>query len=93
MQVQVRNALESDKKQLIELVARFWAEHSRMLNGDTSLDYDAAKKEVHQYMENPQSGYHVAVDQESSTLIGFRRWEEHNDYYFTRELYVKKGKT
>lgn len=85
----VRSAIETDKEQIIVLVTEFWAEHRSLLNSNYKLDYDVTATEVQKKYANPNTGYIVAVKQTTNKIVGFRRWELHDGFYFSKEMYVK----
>ena len=58
-----------------------------MLGGKGNFTPEDAVNEARKYLNRKDMGYFVAVDS-SNRLVGFRRWELHDDFYFTRELYV-----
>lgn len=87
MRIEIREASKDDMGRLIPLVCEFRNEHSTMLRGKSTFTINDAEEEVKRYMEAENTGYFVAVGSQSQ-LIGFRRWELHDEFYFTRELYV-----
>ena len=58
-----------------------------MLGGRATPAPTAALSQVKGYMVGENTGYLVALDSEDRVL-GFRRWEYVDGFYFTRELYV-----
>ena len=88
MRVIVREATREDLERLAPLVQGFWQEHSEMLGGPGEYcTPEEAREEVQKYLSREDTGYFVAV-YSSGRFVGFRRWELHDDFYFTRELYV-----
>lgn len=88
MQLTIREATLEDLEKLAPLVQGFWQEHNEMLGGPG--DYytlEEALQEAKKHLSREDSGYFAAVDS-SGRFVGFRRWELHDDFYFTRELYV-----
>jgi len=87
MEIRIREASKKDIRTLTQLVFEFRNEHSRMLGGGSNFTINDAKEEVERYMKMRDTGYFVAADSENR-LLGFRRWELHDGFYFTRELYI-----
>lgn len=87
MGIRIREATKEDIDNLAQLVLNFRNEHSRMIGGEGTFILDDAMEEVRRYLARDDTGYFVALDS-SDKLIGFRRWELHDDFYFTRELYI-----
>jgi GNAT superfamily N-acetyltransferase len=83
----IREATAADLTPLSRLYRAFRNEHSRMIGGPGELSQDAAREEVGGHLKRRDTGYWVAVAAEGE-LIGFRRWELGDGFYFTRELYV-----
>jgi len=88
MAVIIRETFKDDINDLAQLVLEFRKEHTQMLGGKCTLTLDEAVEEVKEHLDKEDSGYFVAVDSLSNQLIGFRRWELHEGFYFTRELYI-----
>lgn len=89
MTVRIRDARQQDLEQLATLVAAFHEEHSRMIGGDSTRSTGEIAEEVEQFLDCDNGGYILAVAA-SGDLVGFRRWELHDGFYFTRELYVAR---
>ena len=88
MHVTIREATLEDVERLAPLVQGFWQEHNEMLGGPGEYcTLEEAREEAQKYLSREATGYFVAVDS-SGRVVGFRRWELHDDFYFTRELYV-----
>jgi len=88
MRVRIREANLGDLDQLVPLVQEFWQEHNEMIGGPGEYcTLEEASQEARKYLNREDSGYFVAVDS-LGKLVGFLRWKLHNDFYFTRELYV-----
>jgi GNAT superfamily N-acetyltransferase len=88
MRVRICEANLGDLDRLAPLVQGFWQEHNEMLGG--AGDYytlEEALEEVKKHLSREDSAYFVAIDS-SGRFVGFRRWKLHDDFYFTRELYV-----
>jgi len=88
MGVLIREATDNDRDDLTRLLLDFRNEHSRMIGGEGSVTLDEAADEVQENLGRQDTGYCVALDSASKRLFGFRRWELHDEFYFTRELYV-----
>lgn len=84
----IREALRGDVDKLARLLLAFRTEHSQMIGGKGSFTLDQAREEVKENLHRQDSGYFIALDSSSNQLVGFRRWELHDGFYFTRELYV-----
>ncbi len=88
MELTIREATLEDLDRLVPLVQGFWQEHNEMLGGPGEYyTLEEARKEAEKHLSRKDSGYFVAVDS-SGRFLGFRRWELHEDFYFTQELYV-----
>jgi GNAT superfamily N-acetyltransferase len=87
----VREALTDDTDDLARLLLAFRNEHSQMIGGKGSFTLDQATEEVQGNLRRQDSGYFAALDSSSNRLVGFRRWELHDGFYFTGELYVIPG--
>ena len=48
---------------------------------------DQATEEARTNLESDAAGYILAIDS-GRRVVGFRRWENHEGFHFTRELYV-----
>jgi GNAT superfamily N-acetyltransferase len=83
----IREAGKRDLKHLAGLVVAFHEEHSRMIGGETQRKVGEVEDEVAKFLESQNDGYMVAVSA-AEEIVGFRRWELHDGFYFTRELYV-----
>lgn len=88
MGVLIREATDNDMDDLTRLLLDFRNEHSRMIGGEGSVKLDEAADEVQENLGRQDTGYCVALDSASKRLAGFGRWELHDEFYFTRELYV-----
>ena len=88
MAIVIREALRDDMDNLARLLLAFTNEHSQMIGGKGSFTLDQAIEEVKENLHRQDSGYFIALDSSSNQLVGFRRWELHDGFYFTRELYV-----
>jgi|Deesub1362A_J573_1020465.scaffolds.fasta_scaffold04234_2 GNAT superfamily N-acetyltransferase len=86
IKVKIREGTFSDIEYLAPLVKRFWEEHNELLGEKREYPLNKAIEEVKRNMSRKDSGYFLAVYSEK--IIGFRRWELHEGFYFTRELYV-----
>ena len=84
----IREAIRDDTDDLARLLLAFRNEHSRMIGGKGSFTLDQAREEVKGNLGRKDSGYFAALDSSSNELVGFRRWELHEGFYFTGELYV-----
>lgn len=87
MKVEIREATLQDIELLAQLVSQFWEEHSRKLGSERRIAPSKAQDEVQRFLSAQNSGYFIALDEHQQPL-GFRRWEYHDEFYFTRELYV-----
>jgi len=87
MGIRIREVTKEDIENFAQLVLNFKNEHSHMIGGEGIFMLDDAMEEVRRYLARDDTGYFVALDS-SDKLIGFRRWELHDDFYFTRELYI-----
>jgi len=88
MPIMIREALRGDRDNLARLLLAFSNEHSQMIGGKGSFTLDQAREEVKRNLRRRDSGYFAALDSSSNQLVGFRRWELRDGFYFTRELYV-----
>ena len=88
MPIMIREALRDDTDNLALLLLAFSNEHSQMIGGKGSFTPDQAREEVKRNLRRQDSGYFAALDSSSNQLVGFRRWELSDGFYFTRELYV-----
>lgn len=91
MPIMIREALRDDADDLARLLLAFRNEHSQMIGGNGSFTLAQATEEVQGNLGRQDSGYFVALDSPSNQLVGFRRWELHENFYFTGELYVIPG--
>ncbi len=62
-----------------------------MIGGKGAFELKEAIEEAKTYLDRKDTGYFVVAGSSSNRLIGFRRWELHDGFYFTRELYVAPG--
>jgi len=88
MAILIREATDNDRDDLARFVLDFRNEHSRMIGGEGSVTLDEAADEVQENLRRCDTGYFVALDSASQRPVGFRRWELHDEFHFTRELYV-----
>lgn len=86
MEIKIREANEEHVEELSKLVCNFWNEHEALLGGKGNFNIDHCRKEVRKYMNMKNAGYFVAIN--DGKIIGYRRWEFYDDFYWTRELYV-----
>ncbi len=84
----IREALRDDTDNLARLLLAFRNEHSQMMGGKGSFTLEQAREEVKGNLHRQDSGYFAALNSSSNQLVGFRRWELCDGFYFTRELYV-----
>ncbi len=87
MKVKILEATKDHILALSHLVHAFWNEHASLLGRKSSVTLKDAEREVRKYLEMENAGYFIAVDN-GEKIVGFRRWELHEDFYWTRELYV-----
>ena len=87
MSITIRDASTRDLDQLIPLVVAFHHEHSRMIGSRSTRSLVAIGEEVRRFLTMSTGGYMVAVSG-TGKLVGFRRWELHDGFYFTRDMYV-----
>lgn len=87
MKIKIRVISNKDIDSLSQLVLGFKNEHSRMIGGKKTIKLKDALREVKQHIQRKNTGYFVAVNTKNQ-LIGFRRWELLDGFYFTRELYI-----
>jgi len=87
LEVRIRVAMEKDIPQLAQLVCDFWNEHTQLLGGKGNFTFEDGEREVKRYLGMETSGYFLVINDEGK-IVGFRRWELHDDFYWTRELYV-----
>jgi ribosomal protein S18 acetylase RimI-like enzyme len=85
--VEVREATEQDVTELSGMLAEFRIEHSRMIGGTAEYKLEYALEDVRKHFAQDGAGYFV-VEDDSGRLLGFRRWELSDGFYFTREMYV-----
>jgi GNAT superfamily N-acetyltransferase len=90
MSVTIRDASTRDIDQLIPLIAAFHHEHSRMIGGSSTRSLAEIAEEVERFLDSSDGGYIVAIAS-TGDLVGFRRWELHDGFYLTRDLYVVEG--
>jgi len=88
MRVKVRQAVGDELDSLAEMVIDFREEHSRLIGGDKIVDREEVLEEVRRRLSDKQTGYFVAVSPEEG-IVGYRSWEHRDDFYFTKELFVK----
>lgn len=86
LKIEIRKATIYDAEKLAPLIKRFWEEHSELLGEKKEYPLNKAFEEAKRNLTRKDSGYFIALH--SGKIIGFRRWELHDDFYFTRELYV-----
>jgi GNAT superfamily N-acetyltransferase len=86
--IRIRQADPRDAEELIQLVHQFNQEHSQLIGGGGTHREQEAAAEVKAYLRTADTGYFVAVQAESGSIVGFRRWELHEGFYFTGPLYV-----
>ncbi len=89
LDIHVRAAVKDDISILAQLVCGFWNEHHQLLGSQKTFSLDDAIAEVTNHLSSPHGGYFVAVD--GLDVLAFRRWELRDEFYFTRELFVKPG--
>ncbi|MFP4136708.1 MAG: N-acetyltransferase family protein [Candidatus Acetothermia bacterium] len=89
METRIRKARKADIPELAELLKLFREEHSRLIGGDKTVDTKETLKETKTNIEKTARGYFVA-ELDDGRLIGYRSWELRDEYYFTKELFVKQ---
>ena len=87
MELEIREATEDDISELAKLVCEFWKEHTQLLGGEEEFTLEDCEKEARKYITMENAGYFLAIGSDGK-IVGFRRWELHDDFYWTRELYV-----
>ncbi len=88
MKITIREANSRDLKDLTGLVKKFQEEHSRLLGGNSTVERQEISKEVRSNLQEESRGYFLAQTPKEK-LIGYRSWEHRDDYYFTKELFVR----
>ena len=83
----IREAQADDLEAIWPLVQAFRDEHGEMLGAGIRHTREQAIEEARSNLESDDAGYILAFDSEQR-VVGFRRWELHDGFYFTRELYV-----
>jgi len=85
--VTIREAQTDDLEAIWPLVQAFRDEHGEMLGAGIRSTREQAIEEARSNLESASAGYILAFDS-GQRVVGFRRWELHEGFYFTRELYV-----
>jgi len=88
MEYKIQQATRGDIEELSLLLKAFRNEHSSLLGGKTEYTLQEAQEEVKSVLESPACGY--LIIESDGEMAGFRRWELHEGFYFTREMYVRE---
>ncbi|MFO8062147.1 MAG: GNAT family N-acetyltransferase, partial [bacterium] len=88
MEYKIQQATTRDIEGLSLLLKAFRNEHSLLLSSNREYTLKEAQEEVKSVLEDPACGYFII--ESDGEMAGFRRWELHEGFYFTREMYVRE---